>query len=557
MEAGPAAYSRRMNPAGAPSFTNDSERLVWTHLREQLGDDDLLIPNLRLTDRNKDHELDFVVGLVGHGFVVLEVKGSEVRCEPDGRWTQRWKGRRKRIDPVGQARGGMYALRDYADADGRWGRRRVRWAHAVVLPFTDVDDSFATPDCPRWSIAGRADMDRLVTQLRDLLDRQRTTNPPATVQDGADLREILRGRMHPQADLVAVAAEHEAYVDRLTQQQAMVLGAIRLLHRVEIRGGAGSGKTWLAIEQARRLTRQGQRVALLCYSRGLARFMQKRAETLPRRQRPAYVGTFHYLGDQWGATLESDDDSDFWERRLPAQMVELAESLSPGKKFDAVVVDEAQDFADAWWPALLAALRDEENGGVYVFTDEGQRVFARFGGPPIALVPLVLDQNLRNTRQIADTFSPLAPMRMRLAGGEGPDVRFVECRADEAVDVADDEVDRLVGEGWRPEDIALLTTRSRHPEQKARQEEGQESYWESFWDADQVFYGHVLGFKGLERRVVVLALNESEPQDRSRERLYVGLSRARDQLVVCGDPEYVQAIGGPTVLAHLRTGVPA
>ncbi len=279
--------------------------------------------------------------------------------------------------------------------------------------------------------------------------------------------------------------------------------------------------------------------------------MQKRAVLLPWRQRPAYVGTFHGLGEQWGAEMESDDDSDFWEHRLPAQMVGMAAELPPGKRFDAVVVDEAQDFADAWWSVLLAALRDGDAGGVYVFTDEGQRIFARFGGPPIALVPLVLDQNLRNTRQIADTFSPLAPMRMRLVDVDGPAVRFVECGADEALDVADDQVDALIDEGWRPGDIALLAARSKHPEQAARQEEGQDVYWESFWDEEQVFYGHVLGFKGLERPAVVLALNESEPKERSRERLYVGLSRARDQLVVCGDPAYVGAVGGPEVLKRL------
>ncbi len=60
-------------------------------------------------------------------------------------------------------------------------------------------------------------------------------------------------------------------------------------------------------------------------------------------------------------------------------------------RFDAVVVDEAQDFADSWWVPLLAALRDEETGGVYVFADEGQRVFARQGRPPLSLVPVVLD----------------------------------------------------------------------------------------------------------------------------------------------------------------------
>ena len=98
----------------------------------------------------------------------------------------------------------------------------------------------------------------------------------------------------------------------------------------------------------------------------------------------------------------------------------------------------------------------------------------------------------------------------------------------------------LLDAGWRPEDVALLATGSRHPEQTARQAAGQDAYWESFWDAEQVFYGHVLGFKGLERRAVVLALNERGPTERSKERLYVGLSRARDQLVVCGDPEFIE-----------------
>jgi hypothetical protein len=128
----------------------------------------------------------------------------------------------------------------------------------------------------------------------------------------------------------------------------------------------------------------------------------------------------------------------------------------------------------------------------------------------------------------------------------------VECTAADALDVADDQVEALLAAGWRPEDVALLATGSRHPEQFARQAQGQDAYWASFWDDEQVFYGHVLGFKGLERRAVVLALNESDPRERSRERLYVGLSRARDQLVVCGDPAYVEQVGGAAVLRRLR-----
>ncbi len=189
---------------------------------------------------------------------------------------------------------------------------------------------------------------------------------------------------------------------------------------------------------------------------------------------------------------------------------------------------------------------------MFVYSDENQRVFPRFGRPPVQLVPLVLDHNLRNTKQIADVFAPLTPIRMRCRGGDDPEVTFLACSAQDAVDVADDQIDPLLDEGWRPEDVAMITTGTRHPEQVWRQEvDGQDGYWRSYWDAEQVFYGHVLGFKGLERRVVVLCVNESSTHDRAREKLYVGLSRATDRLIVVGDPAVIREMGGPEVANRL------
>ncbi|MGN6608136.1 MAG: NERD domain-containing protein [Jatrophihabitans sp.] len=538
----------------SPRFQNGAEHKVWQTLRDQLGPSDVLISGLRFTDRSKDHEADLVLLLPGRGVVVVEIKGGSVWRAGDGQWFQSRGPGAAPIDPVSQARGCKYALRDYIEHDRRWsagGRRRVRWTHAVVLPNTDLGPDFDAPEAPRWSVADRTDLPVLADVLAAIPERQDTANRVLDHDDVAVILDILAGRGRAQRDIVAEADERDDEAQRLTEAQAVILGAIRLLPRVEVRGGAGSGKTWLAVEQARRLTAQGDRVALLCYSRGLAAYLRRHIDTLPRRQRPAYVGEFHRLGREWGAAPGSDDDSDYWERRLPVQMRELAEALPPGRRFDAVIVDEAQDFADEWWPAVLAALRDEEAGGLFVFSDEGQRVFARFGQPPVALVPLMLDQNLRNTKQIAQTFNSLAPMRMRLIGGDGPDVRFVDCPTGEALSAGDDAVDALLDDGWRPADIALLTTGSRHPEQAQRQAEGQDAYWQSFWDDEQVFYGHVLGFKGLERRAVVLVLNEATIGDRSRERLYVGLSRARDQLIVCGDRSVVRALGGDEVLRRL------
>lgn len=543
-------------PAEEPHFTTDSEKVVWKALCEQVGDDDLLLANVRVTHRGGDLEVDALAGFEGLGVVAVEVKGRGIRYDDD-RWTIERGGGPVKVDPVGQARRGMYAIRDALYRDRGWGTRsRISFGHVVVFPFDTVDDDFSLPDCPRWRIVDRLQMPELADRMRSVLGRQESRYRPASCDDLDTIEQWRYGRMPLQRDLLAMAADREAESERLTEDQGALLDAIRLLPRAEIRGGPGSGKTWLALEQAERLTRRGLRVALLCYSRGLATFLQRRSEGLDRRAKPAYIGTFHGLGHSWGAEVRSDNDSDYWERELPKRMVHLAGELPEGKRFDAVVVDEVQDFAAAWWDALLAALKDPEAGNIYVFSDDGQRVFARFTEAPMSMPTLLLDQNLRNTRQIAETFQSLGTTRMRAVGGDGPKVTFLECSAEEACDVADDQVDLLLDD-WRPEDVALLTIGARHSYQAHLQDTlGQDGYWESFWDKDQVFYGHVLGFKGLERRAVVLALNERGVRDRARERLLVGMSRATDCLVVCGDPDYVREVAGEATLRKLRESGP-
>ena len=543
--------------AETPRLANGAERKVWQALIDQLEPGDLVIPGKRVTDHLKDHEVDFFVAIEGAGIICVEVKGGEVWHDGETWWIKR-RGHEHKMDPVRQAREACYALRDFVEKDPRWSQGRLRWDHVVVLPNTDLADDFALPDCPRWKVIDRAELPDIVAKLREVLLGQELDRPLLTRDGIEQLADALSGRGLPQRSVVARALENEDAADILTEHQSVILDAIKLLNRVEIRGGAGSGKTFLAMEQARRLTRDGKRVALVCYSHGLASYLERITATWNRRQQPAYVGEFHDLGKKWGApegpdeSLRTDATVQFWEHDLPAQMADLAAGLEPGHRFDAIVVDEAQDFADAWWDPLLAALADEETGAIYVFTDEGQRVFNRYGSPPVPLVPLILDHNLRNTRQIANAFQPLVDHPMRFLGGEGPAVRYVACSRDDAMNFGDDEVERLLDDGWRPEDVALLTTGSRHPEQRERQAAGSSAYWDSFWDAAQVFYGHVLGFKGLERRAVVLVVNEESAFDRSRERLYVGLSRARDQLVVCGDPEFILEVGGPDLARRLN-----
>jgi hypothetical protein len=555
----------------APKFASPAEETAWRHLRDALRPQDVLVANQRFTDHAKDHEVDLLVLMPGYGIVAVEVKGGSV--SHDGRrWTRRRRGEDVELDPVGQARDARYAARSYVEADPRWkdtSRRRVRWGHAVVLPNTVVDEDFTLPAGPRWLVSGRDDLPRLGQRLRALIAEQESHNRAADADDVALVVDILRGRNRPVHSLTAEADEREEGMERLTQEQLTLLRVTRLLTRVEIRGGAGSGKTVMALTHARQLSHgrgelPAQRVALICYSRGLAAYFRRITSGWSRRDRPAFVGTFEEWGLSWGAepvaswrARQHGDtvDTPYYEQVLPAEMAGLAEGIPERRRFDAVIVDEAQDFAEEWWHPVLGALRDPESGGLYLYSDANQRVFQRFGEPPVPLVPLVLDHNLRNTTQIGEVINPLAPNRMRLLGGPGMDVTFVPCAAEEALGIADDHVDALLDEGWRERDIALLTVGSRHPVQKDLAEVDPEAYWNSFWDEDSTFYGHVLGCKGLERRAVVLCINKDTVHDRDREKLYVGLSRATDRLVVVGDPDYLTQVCGPEVARRL--GLPA
>lgn len=183
--------------------------------------------------------------------------------------------------------------------------------------------------------------------------------------------------------------------------------------------------------------------------------------------------------------------------------------------------------------------------------DQDHRVFSRRSAPPISISPYALGTNIRNTKQIAQVFGSLATERIQLRSLEGPPVLFAPSDTAMATDVAD-AVDALLDE-WPPGRLALLTTKHRHNlQQEVVDGQGWSAYWDAFFAQEEVFYGHVLGCKGLERAVLVLAVEGLKQPERASEMLYVGLSRARTLLVVCGDLEEIAAVGGESVRRRLQ-----
>ncbi|WP_422114785.1 NERD domain-containing protein [Brachybacterium sp. UNK5269] len=540
----------------SPAFASAAEQVVWERLRAQLPDSAVLIAGQRVTADGEEIEADLLVLWPGVGIAVIEVKGGRVSLH-EGHWYQGDRSGQHvlRTSPIIQAQRAKHRIIAYLNDTSS--RPIGRAAHLAVLPYTELPATWDVPDAPRALILDATDLPRLAERIVHALNSQTSVRyAPLDEQQCQHAVRMLRRSHRAIENHQLLAREIADEGNALTREQERAIALLRFQHRAQIVGGAGSGKTHLAMIKARTLAREGFRTALLCYSRGLARHFQLLSATWPDAERPAYVGLFHDLPVRWGAETEDRFDGTpvaYYEEHLPRRLAELAAEQEPQALFDAIVVDEAQDFADIWWDGLQLCLRDPDEGVLFVFTDEHQTVFDREGRAPVTLNPFPLDDNLRNTSTIARTFAPLTPIEQRPRMGEGAPVRFVEAEADGAVAAADDMVERLLGEGWGPGQIALLTTRSRHPVQKEQVElYGYDGYWDEFFAATDVFYGHVLNFKGLERPVVVLAVNGFGAAERAPQLLYVGLSRARSLLVVVGEPGEIWDAGGAEVLARVQ-----
>lgn len=137
-----------------------------------------------------------------------------------------------------------------------------------------------------------------------------------------------------------------------------------------IQGSAGTGKTLLLLEKARRLTEKGHRVLVLTFNIKLAEYLQ----VVTRDQPLIQVDYFHHFcevsakntGISFDIPDEMDDDGKviFYEETSPDILLSAIETGNL-PEFDAVLIDEGQDFNDEWWVPLMLLIK--ESGWFYIF----------------------------------------------------------------------------------------------------------------------------------------------------------------------------------------------
>ncbi|WP_431710349.1 NERD domain-containing protein [Glutamicibacter uratoxydans] len=527
-----------------------AERDVWDRLRKALPDEVVLLHSVPVRHGSAEHEIDLLVAWPGVGLAAIEVKGGQVSLT-GGQWYQSdRKGKHPIQNPMAQVQGAAHALKQWLDQHSGT-RLSSRFAHIVCFPYTHIPNDWVTAGIPRELVLDADDLIAPASAIRQAIEAQGGAFTGLNPDFMERLITRITGTLDATSDQKLNSRELEAVQDHLTVRQATLLSSTRSLQRVRFLGGAGSGKTWLAVAKAKELCAQGQRVGLFCYNKGLGQYLSRQVEQW-RQNKPVHTGEFHAYATSLG--VADGLGQDYFDQRMPQLLIEQAATLPLDQKLDAVIVDEAQDFAPLWWEAMLACMKDPASGQIYAFMDSRQDVYRRWDGEPLGgsfgqsldLVPIHVDENLRNTRKIAATFRSMLGEHFAPRGGDGLPVRVVQCDTADAIDVASDCVDALITEGWANNQIALLTTKSRHPIHQDHYDARtiDSDYWQGFHADQEEFYGHVLGFKGLERSVVILCVNGFKDMARAAETLYVGLSRARSLLVVVGDQQLItQACG--------------
>jgi hypothetical protein len=493
----------------------------------------------------QDGEADFIVAHPEKGIMILEVKGGRIRYDAS---LQQWYSRDRNgmehaiKDPIQQARNSKGALLHKLRELPGWRDDYLTIAYMVVFPDVLAGQASLRPDLPRDLLIDVSDLESLEAHIENgfaWFAGEERRSGALGVQRLRLLESLLANSFTLKTPMGVELAQDEARIIELTEQQMHLLDFIQRQRRAVIEGCAGSGKTTLALEKARRLSEQGFETLLVCFNAPLAEYLRQCA--------PQGVDVYHFHGLCTDLAKKAAlgyrayrTEAEFYDTVLPQMLLEAIEEL--GTQYDAIIVDEGQDFRPEWFETLLFLLHDDKQGIFYVFSDSNQNLYRRAEhlSALLGVEPFTLYENCRNTRAIHEVVRAFhhQPELLTCRGPEGraPEIVYFASEREEEEHVRRILHRLVTEEKVEAAQIVLLTTRA--PE-KTPFVPGRKlgnfvlSEWgDRNWRKSDIRVSSVHRFKGLESRAVVLAGLEDNDPSWLDPLLYVACSRARAHLVI-------------------------
>lgn len=504
----------------------------------------------------------------------LEIKGGRVSRQ-DGIWcfTNRYGQETRKVEsPFAQASSGMYSLK--SDIEGRFGQNLdLVFAYGVVFP--DITFDVKSPEWDEKIIYDIRDakqpfykyIERVVGYWRE---KSRTRGIVTTVNK-KDIVDYLRGDFEIATLLWGEIQEMENAIGRFTTEQFRALDHMEGNARMIFTGAAGTGKTMLAMEKARRLACNKEKVLVLCYNRLLGARLVDEAMRIDSGSDFVQANSIHKY---FASVIETVGMSGELKRRSAGKKPEevfnnvfpeiFIEAVEQGAvtKVQSLIIDEGQDLlSENYLLALDSVLEGGLSGGNWtVFLDPGgqAKLFNRFsidaynylkklGAPEYRL-----DMNCRNTLQVATQAAIVSGFPLGKTRLDGPKVEYKTYRDDEdaAIQVVE-LVERLLREeSIPPNSITILSARKIGSMSLLSSGIRLPSYFIEAEEVnicalpkDRVPYATAAAFKGLENNVIIYTDIDSLAGQWSESVNYVGMTRAREKLYVFLDKKLQKQYG--------------
>ncbi|QTE80910.1 nuclease-related domain-containing DEAD/DEAH box helicase [Shewanella algae] len=512
-----------MLPQVVFKFPSSAEKKIFDALKNAELPSTTALHSLNLPEHDYKQwaEADFVI-VSPKGVLVLEVKGGRVRCER-GQWVMTDRGGAdyiKRESPLDQARSARFALQKRLEGVIPAGLlNRINFGFGLMFPDVVFEESSVEWDAALIFDAVTYDRRQCKVWIEKLYRYWSEKTGRKELLSDSEVASLIKA-MRPDLDRVPalISRVGTAVEDlvQLTEDQYRYLDGLLLQPRVVVEGGAGTGKTFLAAEASRRLSRSGKDVLYICRSPVLAWNMREKLNT-------SMVDVLYF-----SALIEKSQQG-----KLP--------------DFDVLVVDEGQDFLDMDSILFLDGLFDgglekgrwlffmdsNNQGSMYEGVDPDAKAYLQSAG-----IPWPLYDNCRNTRQIATATMLLTGGDIGRAKvkGDGLKVEYIYCRDEtDAVHEVEEQLTRWIDdEHVLPGDITVLSmTDWEHSlignlnKRWLRRFQVVDATAGCQWHQSSVTFSSVLDFKGLENRyIIVVDLDLFEGLKNDISKLYVGMTRA-------------------------------
>lgn len=510
--------------------------------------------------RRVSGEADFVIIVPNKGVLCLEVKACTSLRRNQGAWYYGTDPEPDYRGPFRQASEAMHSLRRRL-IERRPDLSKVVFWSAVIFPY--IDFQAQSPEWHSWQVVDRrAFISTSTGQLAErVMDSARAHLAnlgvpwfyPLAEEPYSEQCEAICHALRPDFEYhetqkirLGRAAEE---TKRYTEEQYSALDAMQSNPRIIFDGPAGTGKTFLAIEAARRGSLAGNKTLFLCFNRLLGQWLNEQMQEIAGLT----VGTLHkHLLDVSGHVAGETDvrNSDFWEIELPQIAIEsLVDDVGGRHFFDEVILDEAQDvmrepyldFFDLSLKGGLASGRwrifgDFQLQNIYGAEDPFSALRKRLGQDPPSYQ---LSINCRNKPRVAAlaglVTGPIRSYSKVLRSDDGLEPEFhvfrnMEEQRRQLIDV----LEGLYADGFRGQDIVIL---SAHAHDTCAEAITAAPWAQRIRPKETTIPGlishcTVHAFKGLEASVVILTDISDLSTVEGLSLMYVGVTRALDRLHV-------------------------